>query len=74
MKDPGPEAVQLTLVPMKAAGTHPFRQLARILKALKRAYGWRCVSVGPASMKAASLDLLQEMPAVAQAAAEEEAP
>lgn len=73
MKDPGPEAVQIVLVPTKQVGSHPYRRLAKFLKSVKRAYGWRCVSVGPASAKAASLELLDDMPALVQAASGEEA-
>jgi hypothetical protein len=73
MKDPGPDAVTMTLVPVKGAQPHYLHRLKRMLKAMLRGYGFRCVSVGPASVRAVSHQLLDEMPAIARAASGEEA-
>lgn len=40
-----PDDTLIVVRPTPDAGRHPERRLARMLKALKRAYGYRCVTV-----------------------------
>lgn len=72
MKPYPPDAIVVVMVPMKSGkwGAHPFRRLARWLKGLGRGFGWRVLSIGPASAEAATLELLEDMPAMVEAAKE----
>lgn len=68
-----PDDVLLVVRPMKNAGPHPFSRLKRLLKSMKRAYGFRCVELGPASAFAADLELLEAMPELTAAVRDEAA-
>lgn len=63
-----PGDVALIVRPIKSFGTHPYCRLKRLLKAMKRAYGFRCVELGPASAVAGDLELLDAMQELIDAA------